>query len=85
MSGYTPSPWHITPDGRSVWGGGRRVASIGPANGHNVANANLIVASPDLLTACEELMATGLQLGWPMDTTIAKIEAAIAKAKGETP
>ena len=47
------------------------------------ANANLIAAAPDLLAACEELMATGLQLDWPMDTTIAKIEAAIAKARGE--
>ena len=55
MSGYTPSPW--APDGRSVWGDNRRVASIADCDtGHNVANADLIAAAPDLLAALIDML-----------------------------
>ena len=97
MSGYTPSPWHITPDGRSVWGDNRRVAHIGPAGGHNKANANLIAAAPDLLDVLERINAgepvcshashwRGLVDGWDVHTDLCQaMTAAIAKAKGGTP
>ena len=85
MSGYTPSPWHITPDGRSVWGGGRRVASIGPATGHNVANARLIAAAPDLLAALIDMLFMHSVMSESLICdcqACEKARAAIAKRKG---
>ena len=93
--GYTPKPWHLTPDVRAIWAGSSRVADIAPANGHNTANAHLIVTSPDTLEALEDLLASALawadsvqydrDADWDYndEPVIVAARAAIAKARGE--
>ena len=53
MSGHTPGPWHIRKDGFGVNGAERRIALIctNPDAAERGANASLIAAAPDLLSA----------------------------------
>ena len=98
MSGHTPGPWpcirlenengpyatnyiaHIDCGVCMVW------APVG--NSEREANARLIAAAPDLLAALELMVKEhrkqfGLDGAW--DSCLLKAEAALAKAKGETP
>ena len=88
MSGYTPSPWHITPDARirlGLWQTGHR--SIVPAVGHNVAQW---MFDRDLRrtcgTACEITnqiaQARCVRRIWLSCTVILRAAVAIAKGEG---
>ena len=85
---HTPGPWERSHQSREVFGGGRHIASVHTAFGvweANEANANLIAAAPDLLTALEaylkdfDCVAADCRM---LSCSLAR--AAIAKAKGET-
>lgn len=87
MSKHTPGPWSrdkndslCSPDGRQVY-----VWNSGLGNSYRSeetdANARLIAAAPELLEACEAAEWNSLDL--PEHVRI-KLQAAIAKAKGET-
>jgi hypothetical protein len=49
------------------------------------ANAKLIAAAPELLEACEDMIATAEEVGLSIDfmTSIGKMRLAVAKAKDE--
>ena len=102
---HTPGPWERTCTAFGLLG----VASVAtwerivmltpykddPKYGESYANANLIAASPDLLPALENLLASALvwadSVQYDRDTSwdynaepvIVAARAAIAKAKGE--
>ena len=91
MTKHTPGPWTI-----GALESGQ--AAVDGANGEEVtgfispADAALIAAAPDLLAALEAIApmlpraATTATWGDPMWTdAIGKVEAAIAKARGEKP
>jgi hypothetical protein len=92
MAEHTPRPWV------SMYIGGRlgqQEFEIGPEGGPPVAvaysdaDAELIVAAPDLLEACEAAMnllvlfGRKLHFGKANSPTMALLAAAIARAKGE--
>lgn len=93
----TPGPWRVvartnakgqelTPAivGKRSWGGSREwpiaVASAISKN-ETDANARLIAAAPELLTACEAALNDRMFKDWPEVATL--LIAAIKKAKGE--
>jgi hypothetical protein len=94
MTEQTPGPWEVTR------GTGERlrvvdashnvpcIATVHGRNGNVVADANLIAAAPDLLIACESLLAASWLLG-RADASIlrskakAGARAAIKKASGK--
>ena len=91
---HTPGPWQVEPrtengtyyvsiprkDGTiftSSW-----VAQVGPFNDEDEANARLVAAAPELLEACEDMVAL-LARELPTDLGVpaaARARAAIAKA-----
>lgn len=98
MSGHTPGPWRIAPEFSvlSVWSGDTEVASAWRESGWideatQRANARLIAAAPDLLAACEAMLAHEVytyegnleaRVTVPRDV-IDQLRAAIAKARPE--
>lgn len=85
---HTPGPWVLSLNSVKAlgWMIGSPSADNGPGthigNVYNVADARLIAAAPDLLAALESaedvLAETDMHL-----STLHKVRAAIAKAKGE--
>ena len=61
MAQHTPRPWTVESDGTTVTMGGQCVITAPAPDMANIeeqrANAALIAAAPDLLTACREAMA----------------------------
>jgi len=66
MSKHTPGPWSVGDRGVNIVGAGGQVASVGPFDsggasqgkiGTMRANARLVAAAPDLLTALEGLLS----------------------------
>ena len=109
MAEHTPGPWHILftsePDsfgpGRERYIGKSHEDQVCRTVGYDdrakdIANAELIAAAPDLLAACEKLVAEQeeqcIALGWKSaeqyyaahaaDEAFVLIKSAIAKAKG---
>jgi hypothetical protein len=82
MSEHTPGPWQLR--GFNIYDNNKRlVANAGGEYKMDVdrANAKLIAAAPDLLRACEAMLA---QIGRPgMAEARQKALDAIQKAKGE--
>lgn len=86
---HTPGPWAVD-EIRSVqaitWCGEVCIADVGgnADEEEQLANARLIAAAPDLLAACEAMIAAekacDILAG---DSAITAIRAAIARAKGE--
>jgi hypothetical protein len=92
MSAHTPAPWYALADGVADAAIGYR--AIIDSDGYTVcnpspmgeANARLIAAAPDMLAALQMVEAI-----WSRDQTanidpespLAKVRAAIKKAKGE--
>lgn len=90
---HTPGPWEAVgkrPDkccGYSIFSGNQLVAFVGDTDWETPvdANARLIAASPDLLDACQALIAY-CDKNPPMGDSlwsVRQIRAAIAKATGE--
>lgn len=93
---HTPGPWtkdltgdgkyYIIGDGQSQWGTHvAEVYSDDTDRDEAAANSNLIQHAPELLAACEAALAAFRakcegQHAWPRE----QLEAAIAKAKGES-
>ena len=81
MKEHTPGPW--TADEMAteftIYGGGLMVADVHKdvmeLDDEMRANARLIAAAPDLLAACELMVASGIRGN-------ATLNAAIAKARG---
>lgn len=96
MSAHTPGPWFIGSDENEIdapdpinpslpWYIATAHRYVGIEDEDQMsANARLIAAAPDLLAACEQLLATEQGVG-PYEWERARIaaRAAIAKAKGE--
>lgn len=85
MSGHTPAPWIVKENGTMVcvYAGGFNVAAIGSKNcpeDNAPANARLIAAAPDLLAACQTILADC----WMNHDETEMVKAAIAKAGGDT-
>ena len=98
---HTPSPWHFETaedwDGATVYDSTSRIVAACdgcdiPGTGGEVstneakANARLIAASPDLLTACESafaLLTDPTAEPGDADAVTAMLLTAIAKARGE--
>jgi len=89
MSKHTPEPWKITQESIDpAWhilttdNGLRIIANvhIEPDNAQDVVNANLLLASPDLLAACEAALSPCERCG--LVVIADQLRAAIAKAKG---
>jgi hypothetical protein len=90
---HTPGPWRARKVGDEVWiGNGKNdlVCCIQPSYGefrpeHVEGNARLIAAAPDLLVACQAVMAALASyeegIGLPPDVWF-QVEAVIAKATG---
>lgn len=95
MSQHTRGPWHIGPNRLIVYAAdGYAIADAktfhlrhSPNEGE--ANARLIAAAPDMLATLEEMRSTIWHLtdpsnpGGPYDKRLERIDAAIAKARGE--
>jgi hypothetical protein len=85
---HTPAPWQVSPYG-NITSKSLVVAKVeqmpGNYESEKLANAHLISAAPDLLSALDSLLnkinAHGLE-NKHMIATIEKAELAIAKAKG---
>lgn len=84
---HTPGPWKIDENKDLPLAviidddDGMGIAEIGEYTEENIANANLIAAAPDMLSALEVVMDTLLntkESGWITD----KVKNAIKKAKG---
>lgn len=98
MSKHTPGPWTMHPrfaDGAEVrslaqvaWCGS--ACEISKSGGQIIdaaearANARLIAAAPDLLAACEMALLDMRYYATVHGESITAIEAAIAKAKGQS-
>jgi len=95
----TPGPWeagHECISGTvAVWAGDAMVAQVGGRRitaDQSRIDARLIASAPELLEALEEAIETSDRLcaerGWvrvaEAEETLAKMRAAIARAKGET-
>lgn len=81
---HTPGPWEINQHYVEAVGGPcrARIAIIDDGAGTNPeANAHLIAAAPEMLAALENLENDNGQAMPP--SAWAKVQAAIAKAKGE--
>ena len=94
---HTPGPWHCgEQDGPGlmifIWKKGQNVcvaaADSEVGSTEQIANANLIASSPDLLAACEAFLSAKPQcectdeIGCKMASARAKAVSAISKAKG---
>jgi hypothetical protein len=92
---HTPAPWYIgvatstieSPIGEKFFGVGSaegrgicRVSRLSTLDNEDEANASLIAAAPELLAACE--LAVKSLASFPDRAAV--VQAAIAKAKGET-
>ena len=97
MSKHTPGPWVVNEDSDGALyvatkSAGIFIAQVSePGEVGPEADAHLIKASPDMLEALEEASMTLAGLYGGGNTTLAdvrlasaKVDAAIAKAKGET-
>ena len=97
MSNHTPGPWRVNVDGSgdmfiSAVESAKWIAEIGaPDEDGGREDAHLMAAAPDMLEALEEASMTLAGLYGGGNTTLAdvrlasaKVDAAIAKAKGET-
>lgn len=87
MKTYTPMPWIVESDGTSI-AMGDQVVIVSPApdtasREEMKANARLIAAAPDLLTALQT-MVIGQEMGHFSADAYAVARAAIAKARGES-
>jgi hypothetical protein len=90
---HTPGPWAHSPGQDTIWArdGNLLIASTDYTRGEMAinednANASLIAASPDLLTACESALALLTNPNaepFDADAVTAILRTAIAKAKGE--
>jgi hypothetical protein len=83
-AGFTPGPWEAERSVmgcRSIVAGETLIASVEDAP--QVANARLIAAAPDLYAAAEvvDRLMSGEQLN--KTSVLAKVRAALAKARGE--
>ena len=77
---HTPGPWRVNPGANEVRGADWNVivADVGID-----ADAHLIAAAPDLLTALEAMVRSD---SWAdADVKMVNARAAIAKAKGKKP
>jgi len=89
---HTPGPWHIANGSKLLIHCGERwvASAMGIQGEEGEANANLIAASPDLLGALREAtlaldcLASGEGVFKPIEQTIVKALAAIAKAEGRS-
>lgn len=97
MAEHTPGPWYAVLSNEMVASSAQRgkwyvetadeypVADVGEDDRETAANARLIAAAPDLLTACEIATVFLAHLSLlPTEEPRTTILAAIAKAKGET-
>ena len=93
VSAHTPGPWRRTKGVLGVQGPkGKLILCIddfGLTKDECVANANLIVAAPDLLAWLKSTFAKQgcdcnihVQMGWPVPCQTCQIGALIAKAEG---
>lgn len=84
MSKHTPGPWFISDSVRpSVVVGNERVF-VGTLNtDENIANARLISAAPELLSAIQFLIGASVPMSRQQSECWKALEAAIAKATGE--
>ena len=94
---HTPGKWtvfEVRPDYGDtqafdvITAGSWNVAQVhywGDYDARHAANACLIAAAPDLLAACDAIMADYDRVGlWPFgESTLEAIRAAIAKARGD--
>ena len=93
MAEHTRGPWRVAQISSTnahiefpERGGSLAICFSGNGIGRRqmVSNANLIAAAPDLLEACEAMLANyGSIYGSDMDIPVKKARAAIAKARGE--
>lgn len=83
MIKHTPGPWaRYGSIIRSIACNDRKIADVRVIDDEGQANSILIVASPDMLEALEDLVAgSGTSPG--SNKRFAKARAAIAKARGE--
>jgi hypothetical protein len=87
---HTPAPWQVSPLG-NVMKNSLKIAIVEqmPSNDENerMANARLIAAAPDLLSALEFLLADYIAINGEKVTGSSvpadKARAALRKAKGE--
>lgn len=90
---HTPGPWgikfdefddawHVTPDGLEPpkFGEWSPICVLGAYHENEEANARLIAAAPDLLSACKELLFDAFEDVHPQ--AVKKARAAIKKAEG---
>ena len=90
---HTPAPWRIRENARhsqdqcdlTICGDIFQLADInGPQYAHQIANANLMAAAPDMLEALDELYAkTIIGTDDERHAALDKAWAAIAKATGQ--
>lgn len=84
---HTPGPWRFNPVGEVRGADWNVVICDTYGNGDDDvadADARLIAAAPDLLAACEMALLDMRYYATVHGESITAIEAAIAKAKGET-
>jgi len=90
MSGHTPGPWVRRYGGQRINAkGGVGVAKvlINQPEDEFDGNSHLIAAAPELLEACQTVLA-GIERGLPIDANtvnglvVARLRAAIDKAEG---
>jgi hypothetical protein len=87
MSKHTPGPWYIDPI-KAHANGNRRIMAeqctpVAVVPDHLVADARLIAAAPDLLTALHEIAEWTDRYTTPGHPISTVARAAIAKARGE--
>ena len=84
--GHTPGPWTFGPSAVILGSNGKRVCQLAVRlDAADLADANLVAAAPDLL---EVLYQYESDLRYPpsgdsVERRIARVRAAIAKARGE--
>lgn len=91
---HTPGPWRLRKCKNECyakvdadkWTGFARIVirmrSFSFDNMEGLANANLIAAAPDLLSAVEDALHHHIEFGGLHNDTVLKLKAAIEKAKG---
>lgn len=86
---HTPGPWVVTRGGQSepfsIEASTRTVALVKSCRNEADANARLIAAAPDLLAACEAMLAHRFCFATQKEAEsgFAQARAAIAKARGQ--